>query len=267
LGADFRPAVRPGGGRRAGRAVGMARRLLRARGHVRAGDLGPRVRASDQSAHPHGRPRRRNLARFRRRLRRRALQPVCALRHSRRVHRGKHRMGRLRLCRRRSASALLPQLQRDWTDRRNVRDRGLALRRLGSATGEPVRTSGARNLRRGALGPRLSDARAGRRLVADPIAVTVIGLGLYALHNTLQTNATQMTPQARGTAVAIFSSAIYLGQTLGVAVGALVFDRFTAVPLFVATAVALPALAWWFAGKLRRRTAEQGRPKTKDGRP
>ena len=32
-----------------------------------------------------------------------------------------------------------------------------------------------------------------------PIAVTAIGLGFYALHNTLQTNATQMTPEARGT--------------------------------------------------------------------
>jgi YNFM family putative membrane transporter len=32
-----------------------------------------------------------------------------------------------------------------------------------------------------------------------PIAVTAIGLGFYALHNTLQTNATHMTPQARGT--------------------------------------------------------------------
>jgi len=87
-----------------------------------------------------------------------------------------------------------------------------------------------------------------------PIAVTAIGLGFYALHNTLQTNATQMTPQARGTAVAIFSSAIYLGQTLGVATGAVVFDRFTAVPLFAGTALALPALAFWFAAKLRRRS-------------
>jgi MFS transporter, YNFM family, putative membrane transport protein len=91
-----------------------------------------------------------------------------------------------------------------------------------------------------------------------PIAVTAIGLGFYALHNTLQTNATQMTPQARGTAVAIFSSAIYLGQTLGVAIAALVFDRFTAVPLFAATAVALPALAWWFARKLRRHSMQNG---------
>jgi MFS transporter, YNFM family, putative membrane transport protein len=87
-----------------------------------------------------------------------------------------------------------------------------------------------------------------------PLAVTAIGLGFYALHNTLQTNATQMTPQARGTAVAIFSSAIYLGQTVGVAAGALVFDRFTAVPLFLASALALPALAWWFARELRRRS-------------
>jgi predicted MFS family arabinose efflux permease len=85
-----------------------------------------------------------------------------------------------------------------------------------------------------------------------PVAVTMIGLGFYALHNTLQTNATQMTPQARGTAVAIFSSAIYLGQTAGVATGAVVFDRFGAVPLFAATAVILPALAWWFARALQR---------------
>ncbi|HEY9360853.1 MAG TPA: MFS transporter [Xanthobacteraceae bacterium] len=98
-----------------------------------------------------------------------------------------------------------------------------------------------------------------------PIAVTAIGLGFYALHNTLQTNATQMTPQARGTAVAIFSSAIYFGQTLGVAAGALVFDRFTAVPLFAATAVALPALAWWFARKLRKH-AIHTEAKTKSAR-
>jgi MFS transporter, YNFM family, putative membrane transport protein len=85
-----------------------------------------------------------------------------------------------------------------------------------------------------------------------PLAVAAIGLGFYALHNTLQTNATQMTPQARATGVGLFSSAIYLGQTLGVGVGALVFDQFTAVPLFLASAVALPALAFWFSRALRR---------------
>jgi YNFM family putative membrane transporter len=88
-----------------------------------------------------------------------------------------------------------------------------------------------------------------------PVAVMMIGLGFYALHNTLQTNATQMTPEARGTAVAIFSSVIYLGQMLGVSAAALVFDRFSAVPLFLFTAVALAALGWWFALELGRKKA------------
>ena len=65
-----------------------------------------------------------------------------------------------------------------------------------------------------------------------PPAMIGIGLGFYMLHNTLQTNATQMTPQARGTAVAIFSSSLYMGLTAGVAAGSLVVDRFTAVPVF-----------------------------------
>jgi len=85
-----------------------------------------------------------------------------------------------------------------------------------------------------------------------PLATTAIGLGFYMFHNTLQTNATQMTPEARGTAVAIFSSALYLGQTAGVALGAVVIDRVGAVPLFLGTAVAFPLLAAWFAYELRR---------------
>jgi MFS transporter, YNFM family, putative membrane transport protein len=86
-----------------------------------------------------------------------------------------------------------------------------------------------------------------------PVATTAIGLGFYMLHNTLQTNATQMTPQARGTAVALFSSALYVGQTAGVALGALVIDRVGAIPLFLGTAIAFPVLALWFAGQLKRR--------------
>jgi MFS transporter, YNFM family, putative membrane transport protein len=86
-----------------------------------------------------------------------------------------------------------------------------------------------------------------------PLAIACIGLGYYMLHNTLQTNATQMTPEARGTAVAIFSSALYLGQTLGVAINGMIFDRFTAVPVFVMAAAGLLALGLWFARALRQR--------------
>ncbi len=89
-----------------------------------------------------------------------------------------------------------------------------------------------------------------------PIATTAIGLGFYMFHNTLQTKATQMTPEARGTGVAFFTSALYLGQTIGVGIGALVIDRLGAIPLYIGTAVAFPVLAFWFASLLRRRSSE-----------
>lgn len=49
-------------------------------------------------------------------------------------------------------------------------------------------------------------------------ACFLMGLGFYMLHNTLQTNATQMAPERRGAAVAAFALSYFLGQALGVAV-------------------------------------------------
>jgi len=89
----------------------------------------------------------------------------------------------------------------------------------------------------------------------SPAAVCCIGLGFYMLHNTLQTNATQMTPHARGTAVALFSSALYLGQAIGVATIAPVVDGWGATPVFVTAAIALIAVGGWFGYLLRRRRA------------
>jgi YNFM family putative membrane transporter len=89
-----------------------------------------------------------------------------------------------------------------------------------------------------------------------PFAITGIGLGYYMLHNTLQTNATQMTPEARATAVGIFSAALYFGQTLGVAINAPIFDRFSAVPVFLISGAGLLALGLWLAHVLRQRRAQ-----------
>jgi predicted MFS family arabinose efflux permease len=86
-----------------------------------------------------------------------------------------------------------------------------------------------------------------------PLATLALGLGFYMLHNTLQTESTQMAPEARGTAVALFASVYFLGQTAGVALAAPVMDRFGARPLFWFAAFALPALAWWFTQRLQRR--------------
>jgi len=85
-----------------------------------------------------------------------------------------------------------------------------------------------------------------------PLAIAALGFGYYMLHNTLQTQATQMLPEARGTAVAGFSSALFLGQSGGVALAAPLVDRAGAVPVFVAAAVLWPLLALWIAWRLHR---------------
>jgi predicted MFS family arabinose efflux permease len=88
-----------------------------------------------------------------------------------------------------------------------------------------------------------------------PVAVTFIGLGFYMLHNTLQTNATQMSPEARGTAVGLFSAALYLGQTFGVAAAAPVVDRYGAAPIFIVAGAAVLAVGLVFSMKLKKRQA------------
>jgi predicted MFS family arabinose efflux permease len=88
-------------------------------------------------------------------------------------------------------------------------------------------------------------------------AMVLIGMGFYMVHNTFQTNATQMAPQARGTALALFSSVLYAGITVGVAISGLIVDRYTAVPVFLAAAIGFPMVAGVFAlGLARKRRAE-----------
>ena len=48
------------------------------------------------------------------------------------------------------------------------------------------------------------------------LACGMAGLGFYMLHNTLQVQATQMAPDARGTAVTLFASSLFFGQSTGV---------------------------------------------------
>ena len=52
------------------------------------------------------------------------------------------------------------------------------------------------------------------------LACLFAGFGFHALHNTLQTHATQMAPHARGTAVSLFSSFLFMGQSLGILLAA-----------------------------------------------
>ena len=86
-----------------------------------------------------------------------------------------------------------------------------------------------------------------------PLAVAALGFGYYMLHNTLQTHATQMMPEARGTAVAGFSSALFLGQSAGVTLAAIIVDRSGAVPVFLLAAALWPMLALWIRARLGAR--------------
>lgn len=63
------------------------------------------------------------------------------------------------------------------------------------------------------------------------------GLGFYMLHNTLQTNATQMAPTRRGAAVSSFACCFFLGQATGVWLAGQSVADFGTRPLLVVDAL------------------------------
>ena len=85
-----------------------------------------------------------------------------------------------------------------------------------------------------------------------------IGLGYYMLHNTLQTNGTQMAPDSRGLAISLFAISLFIGQAVGVSLAAPVMDRFGGRPIFLLASVALVAIAFWFRRQLIAREQAGG---------
>ena len=55
---------------------------------------------------------------------------------------------------------------------------------------------------------------------------TFMGLGFFMVHNTLQVQATQMAPHARGTAIAAFAVGLFSGQSIGVAIGSNIMNAY-----------------------------------------
>lgn len=85
------------------------------------------------------------------------------------------------------------------------------------------------------------------------LASLLCGLGYYLMHSVMQTHATQMAPERRGTAVALFASFLFAGQALGVVVGAGVVDWVGLGGVFIFAMVVLPLQAFWFATQLNHR--------------
>lgn len=73
-------------------------------------------------------------------------------------------------------------------------------------------------------------------------AIAVMGVGFYMLHNTLQTMATRMAPDARGSAVAIFATCYFLAQAVGVWLAGQAVDRYGPWVVFLTAGIILLAL-------------------------
>lgn len=81
----------------------------------------------------------------------------------------------------------------------------------------------------------------------------ISGFGFYMLHNTLQANATQMAPNARGTAVALFACSLFLGQSAGIGTASMLIDTIGLPAILSVCLVALPILGLLISHSLKDR--------------
>lgn len=86
-------------------------------------------------------------------------------------------------------------------------------------------------------------------------ASLLAGFGFFMFHNTMQTNATQMAPAARGTAVSLFASALFMGQSMGVLLAAALVGPLGSTAVIALGSGVLVAVGLYFSVALRRRHA------------
>ena len=85
-------------------------------------------------------------------------------------------------------------------------------------------------------------------LALVPPALLLVGFGAYMAHSTLQTFATQLLPEARATGFSVFATLYFLSQSIGVAVGAVLFDVLGMQPVIISASIMSLILAAWFLG-------------------
>jgi len=78
----------------------------------------------------------------------------------------------------------------------------------------------------------------------------VAGFGFYMFHNTLQTRATEMAPQTRGTAIAVFAFCLFMGQAGGVAICGVAIRLLDYGWTFAINGAGLALLGYWFAVRI-----------------
>lgn len=93
--------------------------------------------------------------------------------------------------------------------------------------------------------------------VAMPASL-ISGFGFFMFHNTMQATATSMAPLARGTAVSLFSSFLFLGQSVGVVLAAILIERIGSSAVISGAGVVMALEGLFFAWMLKRRAAAAG---------
>lgn len=88
-------------------------------------------------------------------------------------------------------------------------------------------------------------------------ASLLAGFGFFMFHNTMQANATQMAPGARGTAVSLFASSLFLGQSVGVVVAASLIAQIGTGAVVALGGAVMAVEGVFFAWALRRRDARR----------
>lgn len=90
--------------------------------------------------------------------------------------------------------------------------------------------------------------------------VVVLGLAFVMLHSTLQTKATELLPDARGSALALFAFCLFVGQSLGAAAMGRVITAAGYPPAFALAGAATALLGLWLV-----RVAPPGRASDAEG--
>jgi predicted MFS family arabinose efflux permease len=83
----------------------------------------------------------------------------------------------------------------------------------------------------------------------------MMGFGFYWLHGSIQVYATELAPQARGSAMALHSMAFFLGQAAGPVVYGAGFATVGKTPLLIGGAVSIALVGFVCSRKLRRAPA------------
>jgi len=86
-----------------------------------------------------------------------------------------------------------------------------------------------------------------------PVVCLIAGFGFFMFHNTMQLHATQMAPTARGTAVSLFASCLFIGQAVGVLLAANLISLLGSGAVIALGGGGIMGLGFLLAKGLRRR--------------